>query len=77
MDKAFTELWVVFQHGDDFGHIGFSIKQANHIGIAPQTRFTRQWLKDGVIVSILKRDRHCATFNQRIAEGFGLITAGV
>ena len=66
MDKAFADLRVAFQHGDHVSHIGFCIIQANDIGIAPQTGFTRQWLEDRIIVGVLKSDRHSTTFYQNV-----------
>ena len=49
---------MVFQNRHHVVHIGFSVEQTNHIGVAPQARFARQRLKYWRIVGILKSDRN-------------------
>lgn len=75
--EACAEQRMILQNRHDFFHVGFSIEQANHIGVAPQTRFARKRLKYRRIVGILKSDRNGTRFHQRIAKIFGVRAGGV
>lgn len=68
---------MVFQNRHHVVHIGFSVEQTNHIGVAPQARFARQRLKYWRIVGILKSDRNGTRFHQRIAKIFRVRAGGV
>lgn len=70
MREARAEQRMVFQNRHHVVHIGFSVEQTNHIGVAPQARFARQRLKYWRIVGILKSDRNGTRFHQRIAKIF-------
>jgi hypothetical protein len=47
---------MLLQDRHDLFHIGFSIEQADNVGIAPQAGFTRQRLEYRRIVRILEGD---------------------
>ncbi len=68
---------VLFQHRDHLGHIGFGVKQADNVGIAPQPGFARQGFKHRRVVRVLEGDRDRAAFHQRIAQFFGVSAGGV
>ena len=70
--KARAQQRVVFQNRDDLFHVGFSIEQANHVGIAPQAGFARQRFKDRRVMRVLEGDRDRAGLHQRIAQLFGV-----
>ncbi len=73
--KTRAQQRMMFQNRDHFFHVGFGIKQANHVGIAPQARFARQRLKDRRVMRVLEGDRDRAGLHQRIAQLFG-VSAG-
>ncbi|CSE36415.1 Uncharacterised protein [Shigella sonnei] len=77
MREACAEQRMVFQNRHHVVHIGFSVEQTNHIGVAPQARFARQRLKYWRIVGILKSDRNGTRFHQRIAKIFSVRAGGV
>ena len=63
--------------GNDRFHIGFSIEQADYVGIPPQAGFPGQWLKYRRIVRILEGDRDRSGLHQRIAKIFSVRAGGI
>ncbi|MNS96940.1 hypothetical protein D3C72_1312580 [compost metagenome] len=58
----------LLEEGDGGRRVGFGIEQPHHLGLAPERRFTRQWLVDGHILGIHKGHRLGSTPQQHVAH---------
>ncbi len=77
MGKSGTQQRMLLQNRDNVFHVGFGVEQTDHIGIAPQTGFARQRLKNRRIVRILKGNGNGARFHQRITQLFSIRAGGI
>lgn len=54
MREACAEQRMLLKDSNRFVHVAFRVEQANNVGIAPQTGFTRQRLKHRRVVGVWK-----------------------
>ncbi|MCS5932467.1 hypothetical protein LNQ03_20350 [Klebsiella pneumoniae subsp. pneumoniae] len=68
---------MLLQLGNDRFHIGFSIEQADYVGIPPQAGFPGNGSNTGVSCRILEGDRDRSGLHQRIAKIFSVRAGGI